>query len=232
MEKKPIINYFTKEVSSRYDDTNLKLSPMLDNMHFLIRLILKNIPSNSRILCVGVGTGAEIFSLAKLYPDFKFVGVDPSEFMLEKCSERLKEEGIFERCELIHGFIEDIPIIDTFDAVLSILVSHFIKDDARFEFYKNMVDRLNVGGILINTEISCDLKSEEFPTMLKNWEQIQLLMGVPTEGLVNIPRQFTEMLNVLSNEKIENLISNTGIKKPIKFFQSFMITGWQAVKLI
>ena len=52
-------------------------------MHFLIGLVLKELPTDARILCVGVGTGAEIFSLAEEYPEWTFVGVDPSADMLE-----------------------------------------------------------------------------------------------------------------------------------------------------
>lgn len=82
-------NFFSKEASQSYDERNSKLAPISDSMHFLIRLVLKDLPSRSRILCVGVGTGAEILSLSKAFPEWTFFGLDPSAEMLEVCTERL-----------------------------------------------------------------------------------------------------------------------------------------------
>ena len=134
-------------------------------------MILKDLPANSQILCIGVGTGAEILSLAKVFPLWTFVGVDPSASMLEVCKERLQKAGIVERCQLIHGYVQDAPTGQNFDAALGILVGHFVKRVERLQFFQNMVSRLKKNSYLINTEISYDLDSPEFPMMLKNWEQ-------------------------------------------------------------
>ena len=58
-----VIDHFT-DAARAYDEKNRHLAPITDSMHFLIRLILKNAPVQARVLCVGVGTGAEILSLA------------------------------------------------------------------------------------------------------------------------------------------------------------------------
>lgn len=61
-----VIDHFSSAAPT-YDEKNQQLAPIADNMHFLIRLILKKMaPARARVLCVGVGTGAEIFSLANL----------------------------------------------------------------------------------------------------------------------------------------------------------------------
>lgn len=86
-------DFFTKEVSKAYDEENSKLAPIADNMHFLIRFILKDLPTRSRILCVGVGTGAEILSLSKEYPEWSDAGIDPSAAMLEVCHGRMNNAG-------------------------------------------------------------------------------------------------------------------------------------------
>lgn len=41
-------------------------------------------------------------------------------------------------------------------------------------------------GILVNTEISFDLDSKEFPSMLQNWKAVQQLMGATPESLANL----------------------------------------------
>lgn len=223
-------DFFTKEISKAYDEKNSKLAPIADNMHFLISLILKDLPTHSRILCVGVGTGAEILSLSKEYPEWSYVGIDPSASMLEVCKQRMKTAGIMDRCELIHGYVQDLPFGEGFDAVLSVLVAHFVKREERLSFYQNMQQRLKKGGYFINTEISFDLNSIEFPLMLKNWERVQMLMGATSDSLKLLPSLLKDTLTVLPPSETENLIRSSGISLPIRFFQALMISGWYGIK--
>lgn len=222
--------FFNKEASQSYDEKNRRLAPIADNMHFLIRLILQELPTQAHVLCVGVGTGTEILSLAQAYPRWTFVGLDPSASMLEVCAERLAQAGVADRCQLVEGYVQDLPAGENFDAVLSVLVGHFVKREERLGFYHNMVARLRKGGTLINTEISFDLNSAEFPSMLKNWEKVQQLMGATPESLAMLPTALREMLTVLPPTETESLIEKSGVGIPVRFFQSFMITGWYGVK--
>lgn len=230
MKTNPTVTDHFSSAAQAYDEKNKQLASIADNMHFLIRLILKNAPARARVLCVGVGTGAEIFSLASAFPGWTFVGVDPSAGMLDVCREKLKSSGLLERCELIQGYVHDVPHKESFDIALSILVGHFVKRDDRLAFYKAMADRLFVNGILVNTEISFDLNSPEFPLMLKNWESVQLLMGATTESIANLPQVLREMLSVISPKETESLLQRSGIQLPIRFYQAFMICGWYGIK--
>lgn len=227
MSKPP--DFFTKEHSRAYDERNAKLSAISENMHFLIRLVLKDLPAKSRVLCVGVGTGAEIMSLAREYPEWTFVGVDPSQSMLDVCAERLRAAGFADRCKLVNGFVHDVSDSD-FDASLSVLVGHFVKRDERLAFYENLVHRLRSGGVVVDTEISYDLESTEFPSMLANWTKIQALMGGTSESLATLPQVLKEVLTVLPPTEIESLLLDAGVAKPVRFFQAFMITGWYGVR--
>lgn len=230
MNKPNSPDFFTQEASLVYDERNRPLAPIADNMHFLIRLLLRDLPVNSKILCVGVGTGAEIISLAKTFPQWTFVGVDPSASMLKVCGERLLSVGISERCQLIHGYVQDVPIGENFNAVLSILVGHFVKKEERLSFYKAMIDRLLPQGYVINTEISFDLDSPQFPMMLEGWKGVQSMMGATPESLATLPVQLREMLSVISPAETESLLQRSGIKNPLRFFQAFMICGWYSQK--
>lgn len=225
----PVIDHFT-EAAKVYDEKNRQLAPIADNMHFLIRLILRNAPTQARVLCVGAGTGAEILSLSKAFPEWTFVGVDPSIGMLEVCRERLETAGVLNRCELIKGYVHDVPPGEKFDAALSILVAHFIKLEDRLSFYQALCSRLRTGGFLINTEISYDLNSQEFPSMLKNWEAVQSMMGATPESLANLAVVLREMLSVISPIETEKLLRQSGINLPVHFFQAFIINGWYGIK--
>jgi tRNA (cmo5U34)-methyltransferase len=223
-------DFFNKEASLQYDAKNKGLAPIAQNMHFLIRLMLRGLPHDARILCVGVGTGAEILSLAQEYPAWTFVGVDPSEHMLEVCREHTRDAGVYARCEFIHGYVHDVPDTEKFDAVLSILVGHFVRKEERQDFYGTMYSRLKEGGYLIDTEISYDLESGGFPSMLRNWEQVQASMGATKESLQALPNALRDVLTVLPPAGVEEYLRKSGFHQPVPFFQSFMIIGWYAVK--
>lgn len=224
-----VIDHFT-DAAKVYDERNRQLAPIAENMHFLIRLILKHAPVRARVLCVGVGTGAEILSLSKAFPEWTFVGVDPSIGMLDVCRANLKNAGVLNRCELIQGYVHDAPLGENFDAAVSILVAHFVKRDDRLNFYQAMFSRLRPSGTLINTEISFDLNSQEFPLMLKNWEAIQSLMGATPESIANLSQVLREMLSVVSPVETEALLKQSGVTLPVRFFQAFMISGWYGIK--
>lgn len=223
--------FFNDEASKSYDAKNSKLSAISDSLHFLIRLVLKDLPARSRILCVGVGTGAEILSLAKEYPEWQFVGIDPSEGMLKVCRERLTQAGVMDRCELIQGYAQDAPAGENFDAALSVLVAHFIPRAERLRYFQNMTSRLKKGGYLLNAEISFDLKSKEFSSMVDNWAKVQILMGGDPEKLAAVlPQTLKEVLSVLSPAETKDFLQQAGINMPVQFFQAFMIAAWYGKK--
>ncbi len=221
-------DFFNQDMAKRYDERNSKLSPISDNLHLLVRLVLADLPSDARILCVGVGTGAEILSLAKAYPGWTFVGVDPSKEMLDVCRSRLAQERVGDRCELIHGYVQDAPDAPGFDAVLSILVAHFIARAERGDFYRSILKRLKSEGYYVSAEISADLNADEFPAMLRNWEQIQALMGATPESLQKLGDTLRNALHVLSPAETVALWRESGFGTPVEFFQAFMIRGWYA----
>jgi tRNA (cmo5U34)-methyltransferase len=228
MNKQTPIDYFTQDMARNYDEKNKKLSAISECMHFLSNLVLADIPEEANILCVGVGTGAEILSLSKHHPKWTFVGVDPSNSMLEVCKERLEKAGVLDRCQLLHGYVTDVPVDSKFDVALSILVGHFIKKEDRVNYYQAMSSRVKANGTLINTEISFDLNSTTFPQMLVDWKQVQTLMGATPESLANLPNQLRDSLTVLPPEQVEKLLVESGLVNPVKFFQAFMISGWHS----
>lgn len=230
MAHKPSTDFFTQEHAERYDERNKKLASISDNLHFLMKLVLEPLPAQAKILSVGAGTGAEILSLGKAFPTWSFVAVEPSLAMLNVCRERIERAGLSDRCEFIHGFAEDLPMSAQYDAILAVLVAHFVKRDERLSFFKNLTNRLLVGGYLVNAEISYDLDSAEFSSMLKNWQSVQRLMGATPEALAMLPQQLKDVLTILSPSETEVLIHKSGIDLPIRFFQAFMISAWYGIK--
>ncbi len=222
--------FFTPEHAQQYDERNRKLAPISENLHFLLRLVLERLPARARILSVGAGTGAEILTLARAFAGWTFVAVEPSRPMLEVCRERLQSAGVLDRCELVHGFAQDLPADPSFDAACAILVAHFVGRDERAGFYRAMADRLRDGGTLVSAEISFDLNSATFAPMLENWGSVQSLMGASTESVAALPKVLREVLTVLAPEETEALLRQSGIALPVRFFQAFLISAWYGVK--
>ena len=223
-------DFFTKEAAQGYDARNTKLAAISAHLHFLLSLLLQALPLHARILCVGVGTGAEILALAEHYPGWRFTGVDPSAPMLEVCQRNLMRARIADRCELITGTVQDLPEGESYDAALSILVAHFVPKPARLDFFQNMVARLRPGGVLVNAEISGDLDAPDFGEVLKDWTEVQKLMGATSESLAALPAMIRDKLAVLPPLKTEALLRQSGLAMPIPFLQSFMIHGWHGRK--
>lgn len=222
--------FFNQQMANGYDEKNSRLAAIGDCMHFLVCLALNDLPSHARILCVGTGTGAEILSLAKAHTEWSFVGVDPSAPMLGVCRDKLERANVLDRCELVNGYVHDVPKGEEFDAVLSILVAHFVECEGRLGFYRSVHDRLKPGGRFVSTEISYDLNSAEFPAMLKNWERVQALMGATPESLRTLEDMLRNSLSVLSPMETETVLKATGFDLPVQFFQAFLIRGWHAAK--
>lgn len=221
--------FFNQEMADAYDRRNSALKPIADNLHFLMRLVLGDLPVEARLLCVGVGTGAEILSLAEAFPGWRFVGVDPSAEMLAVGHHRLEQAGVLDRCDLVHGYVDDV-VEAGFDAVVSLLVAHFIRREGRPAFYGAVHDRLRPGGRFLSAEISGDLDAPEFPAMLADWKQVQTLMGATPESLANLETMMRDMLGVVPPAETEALWRDAGFALPIPFFQAFMVRGWHAVR--
>ncbi|WP_375173810.1 class I SAM-dependent methyltransferase [Pseudooceanicola sp.] len=218
---------FDTEMASAYDARNSALAPISDNMHFLIRLALEDLPDRARVLCVGVGTGAEILSLARARPGWRFIGVDPSPAMLSVCRDRLQAEGLMDRCDLIEGYVQDAPS-DTCDVVLSVLVAHFIRREDRPAFYTAIRERVKPGGVYVTAEICQDLTSPEYPEMLTYWKRVQSRMGATPESLENLPELLRANLGVISPEETRALLTAAGFTSVTEFFQAIMIRGFIA----
>ncbi|HEY1846115.1 MAG TPA: class I SAM-dependent methyltransferase [Buttiauxella sp.] len=222
---------FNADFSRHYDASSRRLGPIADNLHFLIKLLVRDLPQDARVLCVGVGTGTEILHLAETHPGWRFTGVDPSPDMLSVCAEKLVEKGVAPRCDLIEGYISDVPAAEKYDAVFCLLVTHFIQDPARQGIYQQMAERLGTNGQLIVAEIAGDMDAADFEEKLKSWTAIQDLGFQQQKSMAEVKAQMAQRLLLLAPEKTEALIMQAGFAAPLRFFQSFLIHAWQAKKI-
>lgn len=59
---------FDKQASG-YEQQQKKFAPVHEGLHFQLEWIFSELPRKARILCVGLGTGAELSYLANKFPN-------------------------------------------------------------------------------------------------------------------------------------------------------------------
>ncbi|CAI1194868.1 class I SAM-dependent methyltransferase [Serratia ficaria] len=221
---------FNGEFSRQYDAGNARFSAISDNLHFLIALLLKDLPADAHILCIGVGTGTEIVHLAGLYPGWRFTGVDPSADMLQVCASKLRRAGIGDRCALAAGYLQDLPGTADYDAALCLLVTHFILDGERGGLYRQTAARLKPAGRMVVAEIAGDMAAADFDQHLASWAAMQALAGQTPRTADELRTQLQQRLLLLPPAHTERLIAEAGFSAPQRFFQSLLIHAWAARK--
>jgi tRNA (cmo5U34)-methyltransferase len=221
-----VSTYFGKAHAPFYDDRAAKFVPVRDALNFLVRLFLAELPSESRILCVGAGTGAELLDLATAFPGWRFTALEPSPAMLEICYRKIDEAGIASRCHFHEGYLDSLPRTEPFDAATSILVSQFLTDpDQRRDFFHQIARRLRPGGHLINADLAASLNCSAFESLFEIW-----LRAHGHTSQAERPSQigWGKDVAVSRPEEIESIIAGAGFERPILFYQALFIYAWHA----
>lgn len=231
MSQKDPSQFFDKKNSESYDDRARKIGAITDNLHLLIRIVLDDLPKDANILCVGVGTGTEIINLAAAHPGWKFTGVDPAAAMVDIARDKTAASGLQDCCTLLNGYISDVPAGENFDAVLCLLVTHFLTADKdRQDMFNAMEARLKKGGILITADICGDTATAAFDDLFETWKTMHRFAGATPEKLLTMREELSKHVSILPPESIEGFYRASGFALPVRFFQSLLIGAWYARK--
>lgn len=220
---------FDQERASSYDEQFTKLLPFKDAFHLGMRLVLSDLPADARILCVGVGTGAELLYLAREFPGWNFTAIEPAAPMLDICRQRAQESGVASRCTFHNGYVETLPDTGAFDAATSVLVSHFFMDpDERRDFFQQIAERLRPGGYLVSADLASDMSRIEFKGLLELWRRMMAYSDLPAEKAGEYLDALGKQAAVLPPQEVGSLIASSGFREPVLFLQTLMIHAWYA----
>lgn len=220
---------FGKDQAENYDNQWSKLSPVNDLLHFLSKLLLKDLPSAANVLCVGAGTGAELVALAKEFPEWTFTALDLSPEMIEMCRKNTEKAGISERCKFYAGTLDSFSLEEKFDAATSILVSQFLTEkENRIIFFSEIKKRLNSGGYLINADLTSPDEDISYENLRKVWIKMLIFAGTPENKAESATSQWGKMVAISKQEEIEEMIKSGGFENPTLFYQSLFIKAWFA----
>lgn len=220
---------FDQERASSYDKQFAKLAPLRDALHLLMRVILSELPTDARILCVGAGTGSELIYLAQSFPQWRFTAVEPAKAMLDICRQKTEEHGIASRCTFHEGYLDSLPASDAFDAATCLLVSHFIlQPDERSNFFRQIAARLRPDGYLVSADLVSDMSTSEYQSLFEVWLRMLKYSEVPVEQIEKVGATFGRDVALLPAQKVESIIASSGFDSPVLFLQTLLIHAWYA----
>lgn len=226
-QEPPIV--FDKARAASYDKQYAKLAPLRDAIHVLTRVILSDLPTDARVLCVGVGTGAELLDLAQAFPNWKFTALEPAAPMLDICRQRAEENGIASRCTFHEGYLDSLPESPPFDAATSILVSHFlVQTEERRDFFRRIAARLRPDGYLISADLVSAAATATNRSLFDVWMRMQRYADVPAEQLEKMRASYGREFAVQSAQEVEAIIAAGGFTTPVLFLQTLLIHAWYA----
>ncbi|MCG2609292.1 class I SAM-dependent methyltransferase [Acinetobacter sp. SM34] len=160
-------DFKSQYVVDGYDEHIRKLIPGYEVVHQQIRALLKTyVDEYAHVLIVGCGTGYELGHLVQSFPDWTFTATELSETMLDKAKHHIHALNASHRVEFVLGNLDQLKTGQSYDAALSILVTHFVDYADKPQFFKAISSRLKSQGIFITFDLT-RIKSEQGLQALK-----------------------------------------------------------------
>lgn len=222
---------FDEDRAATYDQRAARLAPLRDTLHLLTRLQLSGLRADARILCVGVGTGLELIYLAREFPNWQFVAVEPAAAMLNVCRQKAEASGVASRCTWHEGYLDSLPASEPFDAATCFLVSHFfMQSDARRDFFSQIAARLRPGGCLVSADLASDMSSAAYQSLRQTWTAMLKYAEYPAEDIDTFLESHGRDAAVLPPHEVAAIIESGGFNAPVKFMQTLFIHAWSALR--
>ncbi len=219
--------HFDEDRAASYDQRFDRISAVMAALHLLAKLWFTGLPKDARVLCVGVGTGAELFPLAEAFPGWTFTLVDPAGAMLAQCRRKAEAAGIADRCTFHEGYLDSLPATKPFDAATSILVSHFVLErEKRIAFFREISDRLKPGALLVSADLCSDMGSPEFTTLISAWINMLKFSGQEDKTVESFVEALRGGVDVVPPQELASLIRAGGFAESTLFYQSLLIHGF------
>ena len=218
---------FDEQRATTYDERAAKIAPLRDTLHLLIRLILSELPTDARILCVGVGTGLELIYLAREFPQWQFTAVEPAPAMLEICRQKAEACGVASRCTWHEGYLDSLPASEPFHAATCLLVSHFLmQQEARRNFFNQIASRLCSQGYLVSADLASDVSSASYQSLCEIWTRMLEYAEYPKQDVKDFLAAHGRDVAVLSPNEVSSIIASSDFDKPTLFLQTLFIHAW------
>lgn len=223
---------FGREVATVFDDMVTRSVPFYVEIQRMIAEISADFAQpDSVVFDFGCSTGTTFLSLhPHLHPSVRFVGIDNSTEMLEKCRLKLEESGMDRAYELRCADLNDGVRLEDASVVLLILTLQFVRPLNRDRLIADIYRGLRPNGCLLLVEKVLGEDSLLNRLFIKYYYELKRRNGYSE---LEITQKREALENVLVPYKLlENreLLLRTGFRYVDAFFKWYNFCGLIAVK--
>jgi tRNA (cmo5U34)-methyltransferase len=145
---------FGANVANVFDDMVNRSVPFYGEIQrMMAELAADHAKEGSDVYDLGCSTGTTMIGMDTLVnPKVRFVGIDDSQEMLDKCKLKLSEIGFSREYELRCADLSQGVKISNASVVVLCLTLQFVRPIYREQLIRNIYDGLNSGGVLIVVE--------------------------------------------------------------------------------
>ena len=216
------------KVVESYDEHIRMLIPGYELVHLQIQAILKTqLKPNARIVVAGCGTGYELEYLMRILPEAHFVAFDPSEQMIAKARQRFEHQPEFNRIEF---HVSDASILaqytNQFDAALAILVSHFLSQADKKDYFKDIYSSLKETGFCL----SYDLMQFQNQAQILQLQDLTQRLGLAKKQSEAMIERIDEDFHLISIDEMHQLLRSCGFNQTTCFAQNSNFYAIQSTK--
>lgn len=214
-----------------YDQHIRKLIPGYELIHLQVHAILKNrLPEHAEIAVVGCGTGYELAYLAQHFPNWKFCAIDPAPNMLQQAQQHLAQLQLSQDLQYsnIRFVLGDSSVLKSmpqqFDAALAILVAHFVPNEYKQGFLRDIAVSLKPEGIYLSYDLTA-LTDPEQGQILKSMAE---LTGLTEQQADNMLARLQDDFYLLNIDEMLALYQHVGFQQVHPYSQVLNYVGLYA----
>lgn len=225
--------HFDEDKANAYDRVIRQVVPGYETLHHMIKVLLTRYVSetNANFLSAGCGTGLELTQLGQDFPNWRLTGVEPAPAMAAVAQENVRLHHLADRCEVVEGYVDDLPVEAVFDGASLILVMHFVPDDGTKEaLLRSIADRLKPGAPLILADLHGEPGTDRMTQFMEVWADWQRFMGMPDHIVARGFEHVVRDIQFVPEDRIIELLENAGFVNVERFYGALLFGGWIAWK--
>lgn len=211
-------------VARYFADTPRRVPGYTDLHHMALNLLSERAATGACILVLGAGGGLELRAFARARPDWSFVGVDPSQPMLDLAAKILEPEGA--QVELINGRIGEAPFWP-FDGATCLLTLHFLSIPERLEVLRGLRARLAPGAPVIVAH-HCAPETGAAKDWLARSAAFAAGPDDDPQAAIKSADTMAQQLTLLTPDVEQMLLRDAGFVAPSLFYAALSFRGWVA----
>ena len=211
---------------ARYAEGPARIVPGFRDMQRMAALLLlESLSDTATVLVLGAGGGLELKVFADLHPEWRFVGVDPSQEMLDLAV--VTDADHASRVQLQQGYVDAAPM-GPFDAATCLLTMHFMDKDERRNTLAALRRRLKPGAPLLVAHLSFPQDAAGKALWLRRYAAFAESSGIAAANSQAAAEKIGKELPVLSPNDDEAMLREAGFRDVDLFYAGLAFRGWIA----